>query len=239
MDSFDPPISLTISFIILTLSLVTVEVWLVRTVAPTGRTASWRNRAVGAAAAWLITHALVAESGVLEIDTLPPTIPVYWIATMTFSVMLVRSTVGKQLSMLPLGILVGLMAYRLPLEILLHLLYESGDLPVQMTWSGRNWDVITGVLGLILGVVSIWRVLPWGLVLAFNVLGLALLLNVVTITLLSAPLSIRQFLNDPPVVLVFHAPYNWIVNVHVWTALTGHLLIFRALSARRGHHDAA
>lgn len=37
----------------------------------------------------------------------------------------------------------------------------------------------------------------------------------------------------PPVVLPLHVPFNWIVSVHVWTGLLGHLVIFRALWRRR------
>lgn len=56
---------------------------------------------------------------------------------------------------------------------------------------------------------------------------------VTAIAITSAPTPLRRFTEGPPVVLPFHVPFNWIVNVHVWTALVGHLVIGRALFARR------
>ena len=48
-------------------------------------------------------------------------------------------------------------AFRLPLEMILHGLYDSGDLPVQMTWSGLNFDVVTGATAALLGLVGLRR----------------------------------------------------------------------------------
>jgi hypothetical protein len=66
-------------------------------------------------------------------------------------------------------------------------------------------------------------------VLAWNVLGLALLVNIVAIAILSLPGPLRVFLAGPPNVLVLRVPYVWLPGFLVMVALAGHILVFRAL----------
>ena len=69
----------------------------------------------------------------------------------------------------------------------------------------------------------------------WNLVGLALLINIVTIAVLSAPLPIRMFHNEPANTLVAFFPYIWLPTFLVQAALGGHLLVFRYLS---GHHQS-
>jgi len=59
------------------------------------------------------------------------------------------SAVGRWLSLLPLPALVLFQAFRLPLELVLHSWVAQGVIPGTMTWSGRNWDIVSGVLALV------------------------------------------------------------------------------------------
>ena len=68
---------------------------------------------------------------------------------------------------------------------------------------------------------------------AWNVLGLGLLVNVVTVAILSTP-AIRAFGDDRLNVFVTYTPFVWLPAVMVAAALAGHLVIFRALSAPAG-----
>ena len=49
---------------------------------------------------------------------------------------------------------------------------------------------------------TVWFVAAW------NVLGLALLVNIVTIAILSTPAPFRYFMNDPPNLLPSTFPYG-------------------------------
>ncbi len=228
---FHPPPGLTAAFVALTTALVAADLYCVRRAAPGDRRRRWTVIGGLAAAVWLAGHAGLAASGVLEGDRLPPPVLFYLGATVLIGVAVAASPVGRRLAALPLGLLVGLHAFRLPLEMILHGLYSAGDLPVQMTWSGYNFDVVTGASAAALGLFALRRPLPRAAAWAFNLLGSALLLTVVAIAVTSAPTPLRQFTNDPPVLLPFHPPFNWIVGVHVWTALVGHIVLFRALAA--------
>lgn len=228
---FDPPLGLTAAFVALTAALVAADLYCVGRAAPAGRRRRWTVIGGLAAAVWLAGHAGLAASGALEGDRLPPPVLFYLGATVLIGVGVAASPVGRRLASLPLGLLVGLHAFRLPLEVILHGLYSAGDLPVQMTWSGYNFDIVTGASAAALGLFALRRPLPRVAAWAFNLLGSALLLTVVAIAVTSAPTPLRQFTNDPPVLLPFHPPFNWIVGVHVWTALVGHIVLFRALAA--------
>ncbi|MFK8003383.1 MAG: hypothetical protein AB8H86_27680 [Polyangiales bacterium] len=130
----------------------------------------------------------------------------------------------------PVGAWVLFHAFRLPLEYLLTVWHEAGTIPEQITWSGQNFDVATGILALVLGPV----LLRWPnkkLALAFHIVGLALLFNVARIAVLSAPgAPIDVF--DEPVLLAFHVPFIWIVPFAVVAALFAHVIALRALLRR-------
>ena len=102
-----------------------------------------------------------------------------------------------------------------------------------MTYEGRNFDIVTGVTGLVLG---LWllrsKAVPRGLVLAWNVLGLVLLANIVIVAILSTPVSFRRFVESPPHTLPSTFPYIWLPSFLVQVALASHLLVFRALRRR-------
>ncbi len=230
---FDPPMTLVVAFSTLTALVVAGWIVLVRKVAPPDERSRWTVRALLIASAWLGLHTGIVLSGVLEGNRMPPPLVFYLGPTMLLGVALASSRLAARLATLPLGLLVGLQAFRLPLELILHELHGSGDLPIQMTWNGLNFDVVTGIAATILGLVALRRELPTWLAAAFNLLGLALLVIVVGIAIASAPTPLRQFTEGPPLLLPFHVPFHWIVSVHAWTALVGHLILARALFARR------
>jgi hypothetical protein len=65
-----------------------------------------------------------------------------------------------------------------------------------------------------------------------TVVGLALLVNIVTIAVVSTPAPFRYFMSDPPNLLPSTFPYVWLPSFLVQAALFGHLLVFRAISRR-------
>ncbi len=231
MAGFHPSTPLTAVFVLLVLAVVIGAIAMVRAAAPADQRNRWMAMATVLSLGWLGAHVGVAASGVLTQFVAPPLTPIYLFITLGIGALLAFSPVGERLSALPLAYIVGLNAFRLPLEIILHELYTSGNLPVQMTWSGLNFDVLTGISAALL---FVWRRdLPDTIVWAWNTMGLTLLVIVVSIALMSSPLPFRQFHNEPAVLLVFDVPFNWVPTVHVWVAWVSHLVIFRGLLARR------
>jgi len=128
--------------------------------------------------------------------------------------------------------LIGLQVFRVAVEIFLDLGYRAGFVPVQMTLEGRNFDVVTGLTALPMAWLVTKNKAPKWLIYAWNTMGLALLLNVMTIAVLSMPTPLRHFQNEPANTFVAYFPYLWLPAYLVQVAWMSHLLIFRAMRAR-------
>jgi hypothetical protein len=147
------------------------------------------------------------------------------------TVWLAFSSVGARLAAgLPLAVLVGYQMFRVPLEWLLHRLYLEGVLPVEMTYEGRNFDIVSGLTAGALALYLASGRYARGLVLAWNCLGLALLANIVAVAVLATPVPFRYFVDGPANRLPSTFPYVWLPTFLVQAALLGHLLVFRALA---------
>ena len=182
---------------------------------------------------WVAATGLAAARGVLHFSP-PPTMLVLFALIFGAAIALAASRVGKQLAVgLPMAALVGYQSFRVVVELLLHRAYVEGLMPVQMSYSGRNFDIITGVTALALGAGLVRGSPPPWVVLGWNTLGLALLANVVTVAFLSAPTPLRVFMNEPANVWITRAPWVWLPAVMVFAALGGHLLVYRRLFVDR------
>lgn len=192
----------------------------------------WMLGALLGAVAWLSLCAALALRGVfLDVNARPPAIAVFLPLATAGTVALAFSPFGTRLArgLTPLG-LVGFQGLRVGIEGVLHALHGLGVVPLQMTWSGWNFDVVSGGTALLF--VLMWKQGLAGrrTLLAWNVVGLVLLANVVTIAVLSMPLPLRLFWNAPANTFVFHAPWIWLPAFLVQGALLGHLLVFRWLA---------
>ena len=187
-------------------------------------------RACGATLAVLAISAALAQSGVLQPSANGAGLMAYFAACNLGAIGLGLSPLGQRLAQaLPLYALVGFHAFRLPLELVFHQWYMEGVIPVQMTYAGANFDVVTGLLALLLAPLMYFEKLSRRAAWCFNVLGTVLLINVAFIALRSSPVPLRSYTNEPPLLLALHAPYTWVLPVCVAGALFGHLLIFRHL----------
>jgi len=197
-------------------------------------TARWTRNTGLALLVWLGLTAAISGSGVLEAPSVPPRAIFFFVGSNLAGVIFAFSRAGTRLAAgVPVAALVGFHAFRLPLELVLHQWFVEGVLPIQMTYTGHNFDIVTGTLALAVG-IALWRGGPsWSLVLAFNLVGFGLLMAVATIAVLSSPIPLRTYMNEPPLLLVYHAPYGWIVPMCVAPALAGHLVLFRWLWRNR------
>jgi hypothetical protein len=190
---------------------------------------------VGGAAIWMIATWINAARGTFRLWTefTPPPFAYLVGGIIILAVAIASGSYGRRLALgLPLWVLVGYQAFRLPLEVAMHAMYERGVMPVQMSYSGRNFDIVTGITALIVAGLVRWGRAGRGLVLAWNILGLALLVNIMAIAILSTP----RFLYFGPNAVNFfvgYPPFVWLPAVMVLAALAGHLLVFRALSVRK------
>ena len=180
---------------------------------------------------WLALTALAAASGVLRrFDLVPPPFGVLVLAVTALGIGVACSPIGTRLVRgLPLWALVGSQVFRFPLELLMHRAYVEGIMPVQMSYSGRNYDIVTGITA---GLLAVWLAagpVPRIVVAVWNAAGLALLVNVVTVAIVSTPVF-RWFGEQQQLTFVTYPPFVWLPAVLVTAALMGHILVWRKLS---------
>jgi hypothetical protein len=181
-------------------------------------------------ALWMAITSAAAASGWLEFGPFPPPIAFLLIPMFIGVVALARSSIGQRLATgIPLAALVGIHAFRLPLELIMHRAYSEGVMPVQMSYSGFNFDILTGIGAIVVATLLLLGRMPIRGVKIWNWGGSLLLLNIVVIALLSTPTPLRVFPQEPANVWIVDAPFIWLPSLFVAYALLGHLLVFRRL----------
>jgi hypothetical protein len=196
------------------------------------RTANRRTLiATALLAAWLAYSGAMAGKGMLlDPEAFPPPLARIMLPGLLLVLFADFGGLGARLAKhLGYAALVGFHAFRLPLEGLLWWFYKQDRLPVQMTFEGRNLDILTGISAIILAVLVKRGIAGRKAVMIWNLAGLILLLNIMTVAILSLPGRLRLFHNEPANTLVLHFPYVWIPSVFVLAAFLGHLLVFRKL----------
>lgn len=130
---------------------------------------------------------------------------------------------------IPVVGLVGLQSFRLLVELFLHAGGEDGLVPPQLTYSGWNFDILVGLSAPVMA----WGAYRgyWGRrsLLLWNALGMILLLNVVTWSLLSAPGPLHLLLDYPPNTFVAQTPFIWLPGFLAPLAAVLHVLAFAQL----------
>ncbi len=139
---------------------------------------------------------------------------------------------GHWLAACPPWALAALHSFRLPLEWLLYSLFLHGVIGRQMTFSGYNFDIFIGlsapIVALLLHRCGQAR---WArqMAVAWNLLGLLLLLNIVVIAVLSIPFSFQVFTTGPGNRFIAGLPFVWLPCLLVPLALWSHLCSLRLL----------
>ena len=181
---------------------------------------------------WAALLLLLSYEGFFEdFNTLPPRpalailIPLPVILIITFS-----AAGSRLLKTIPSHWLVLMQTFRIAVELLLFMAFINGKLPVQMTFEGRNFDILTGILALPVGYMLARRKsFAPKLAIAFNLAGLLLLINVLVVAVLSMPTPIRYFINEPSTQLVGQFPFILLPGVLVPIAYTMNILSLRQL----------
>ncbi len=223
----DPAVA---TFVVIPVGLVLALLWATATVYRNQAAATMVATVGVSAIVWMAGTWVVAASGAFrQWDATPPPFAFLIVGVAVLSCALAWSRFGGRLSRtIPLWLLIFVQAFRFPLELAMHTMYDRGVMPVQMSYSGRNFDIVTGATALIVA-LAVRRGRGRALAKAWNVMGLLLVLNVATVGILSTP-SIRYFGDDHINVWVTYPPFVWLPAVMVLAALGGHLLVFRALS---------
>src|SRR5438445_644716 len=125
---------------------------------------------------------------------------------------------------LPLRVLTLVHIVRIPVEIVLLWLFFGGLIPQAMTFEGRNFDMLSGILAPIAYLAAFrGETTKRWILIAFNLLGLMLLANIVSIAVMSLPSPLQRMAFDQPNRALLFFPYIWLPTIVVPIVLFAHL----------------
>jgi hypothetical protein len=117
---------------------------------------------------------------------------------------------------------------RIPVELLLYGLMLHKAVPELMTFEGRNFDVLSGLSAPVIYYFGfIKKTISPKMILAWNIICLGLLLNIVSLAVLSGPFPFQQFAFDQPNIALLYFPFVWLPCCIVPLVLLSHLAAIR------------
>lgn len=182
---------------------------------------------------WLILQSVLGWSGFFEnTESMPPRIMAFGILPCVVAMIIAFSTKkGRNLiDRTNVKTLTWMHSVRIPVEICLTLLFHAGLVSVLMTWEGTNWDIFSGITAPIIALAAFrGGKVKRKLLLAWNILCLALLLNVVITAALSFPSPFQQLAFDQPNLGILSFPMNLLPSVVVPIVMFSHFVAIRRL----------
>lgn len=180
---------------------------------------------------WVLGVSVLASKGFFaDFSGIPPRMIVVFIPFVVLLGLTFTRTLTTIVRHVPLAWLHYLQAFRVPVEVLLWMLFAQGLLPVQMTFEGRNFDILAGLTGPVIGYYCFSRrSWPRWVAVLWNLGSLVLLFNIVIVSILSSPVPFRFFLNEPANTIVAHFPFILLPMVLVPVAYSMHFFSLRRL----------
>lgn len=178
---------------------------------------------------WAVATSILSWSGVLsDFNTFPPKLIIVLIIPLVTIIWLVRTKELKEILIhTPPESIIWIQSFRIVVEILLWRLYVDNLAPVQMTFEGRNFDILSGLTALVVAYLVANKKISSPIVIAWNLACIAILVNIVAIAILSMPTPFRVFMNEPSNTIVAKFPIVWLPALLVPLAYGLHFLSLR------------
>jgi hypothetical protein len=181
---------------------------------------------------WIVVQGLITGRGFyLETDAFPPRFVLLPLPPLILIITLFSTKSGRSfIDGLDQKWLTLLHIVRIPVELVLLSMFISGLVPRVMTFEGSNFDIVSGISALPIYYL-VFNLKKGGrkLLLAWNVICLLLLFNIVITAVLSAPTPFQKFGFEQPNVGILHFPFSWLPGYIVPVVLLAHLASIRQL----------
>ena len=183
--------------------------------------------------AWLIIQTIISLTGFYTITkTHPPRFLLLVLPALLFIILLFTTNKGRMfIDNMDVKMLTLLHAIRIPVELILFGLFINKTIPEAMTFEGRNFDILSGLTAPFIyyfGFVK--KTLDKKIILAWNFICLALLINIVATAILSAPFTFQKLAFDQPNIAILYFPFVWLPGFIVPVVLFSHLVLIKRLS---------
>jgi hypothetical protein len=232
--------TISLAFIALTIiSFVVLLKFIFHAISKTSWEASKKKRIkltiASAIIAWTAFVSIWSATGKMEDFSMFPlnVMPVLAVPMITILIFTFSKSTQTIIANLTHAQLIALQSFRIFVELLLWRLFVLDKMPVQMSFEGRNWDVLTGITALVVAyLASLKRISNTG-ILIWNLFGLGLLINILSIAILSMPTPFRVFMNEPSNTIVTQFPVSLLPGLLVPLAYGLHFLSLRKLSLEK------
>lgn len=185
---------------------------------------------------WTILQSVLGLGGIYQdTQTMPPRLMLFGMFPALVCIAFIFGTAAgrKFTDSIDLKTLTYFHSIRIPVEVVLALLFHYGVVSVYMTFEGTNFDLFSGITAPLVGYWVFRRNRePKKLLLAWNIICLLLLLNVVITAVFAFPSPFQKLAFDQPNIAVLYFPFNLLPSVVVPTVLFGHLAAIRQLSKK-------
>ena len=174
---------------------------------------------------WLLLTGYLSTTGFYRVaDASPPRVVAFGVLPSVLVIGVYFIAFRQFITRLSLRSLTLLHVVRIPVELVLFWLHQNGQVPIQMTFEGWNYDILSGITAPIIywfafrgnsvnkTVLVIW-----------NLVALGLLVNIVTIAVLSFRSPFQQLAFEQPNVGVTYLPFIWLPTIIVPIVLFAHL----------------
>lgn len=181
---------------------------------------------------WLFFTLIISASGFLnDYASMPPHLLLVVLPPLILILLLLKAKPFNDLTeQFNVFWLVYAQSFRILMEFILWLLYRNHVIPVQMTFEGRNFDILIGLSAPFVAYFCfVKKTWPIKVALYWNFAGLLFLANIVVVAILSTPYPFRVFMNEPANTVVFGFPFVWLPAFVVPFALLLHVIAIRRL----------
>jgi hypothetical protein len=181
---------------------------------------------------WLLLQTIIGLSGFYTVtDRMPPRLMLLVLPPVISIAVLLLSPAGKKyLAGLNIKALTILHIVRIPVEIVLLLLFLHKVVPQRMTFEEHNFDIISGISAPLIYYFGLMRnQLNTKIILVWNFICLGLLINIVVTAILSVPAPFQRFGFEQPNTAILYFPFVWLPGCVVPLVLLAHLAAIKQL----------
>lgn len=184
---------------------------------------------------WLAVQATISLTGFYTVTTgAPPRFMLLLMPPTIFIILFFLIKKGRDvIDSFDVKTLTLLHIVRIPVELTLFGLYLHKVIPEVMTFEGRNFDILCGLSAPFVYYFGyIKNILSQKILIAWNVICLLLLANIVVTAVLSGPFVFQQFAFNRSDFALLYFPFVWLPGYVVPVVLFTHLTAIRQLMKR-------
>jgi hypothetical protein len=182
--------------------------------------------------AWMLLQAIVGLTGYYQqTQSIIPRFIFLVSPGPIFIVLLFLTKSGKSfIDSFALRELTLLHTIRIFVELTLYFMFLAKLIPMLMTFEGFNFDILSGLTApIVYYLVFVFKKTDKKFLLIWNFIGLALLLIIVTIAILSLPTPFQKLAFEQSNIGLGYFPFVWLPGVVVPIVLFSHLTSIRQL----------